>query len=104
MIVPRNTDLAGDVLIARRQFQAGASSVLADGGAVKLLPRRLMVREWETAFGLQLGAAARHFLGRNQDIGLALVQIDAHLVAGLEDRKPAVGGCFRRSVEDRRRS
>jgi hypothetical protein len=104
MIIPRHADLAGDVVIARRQFHAGAGGLLADGGAIKLLPRRLMGGIGEAAFCLQLGAPLLHFLIRDQDVGAALVEVDANLVAGFEDRKAPVGGSLRSGVEDRRRA
>src|SRR5436305_7500431 len=104
MIVTRYADLAGNVVIARRKFHAGAGGLLADGRAIKLLPRRLVGRVAEAALVLQLGATLLQFIARDQDIGVALVEVDANLVAGSQDRKPAVRGGFRRGVEDRRRA
>src|SRR6478735_9874502 len=98
MIIPRHTDLAGDVVIARRELHAGAGGLLADGGAIELLPRRLVGRVGEAAFRLQVGVAFPQLLVRDQDVRGTLVEVDANLVAGLEDRKPAVGGSFGRSV------
>src|ERR1700730_2230186 len=104
MIIPRHADLAGDVVIARRQFHASAGGLLADGRAVELLPWRLMGGIGEAALGLELGAAFLQLFLRNQDVGAALVEVDADLVAGLQDRKAPVGGGFPRGVEDRGRS
>src|SRR5882724_549635 len=101
MIIPGDADLAGDVVIARGQLHAGAGGLLADGRAIELLPRRLVGRVGEAAFGLQLRATLLDLLVRDQDVGAALVEVDADLVAGLEDREPAVGGGFRRGVQDR---
>src|SRR6266850_5509393 len=104
MIVPRHADAAGNVLIARCKLHAGAGGLLADGRAIELLPRRLVRRVGEAALGLQLGAALLQLLVRDQDVGIALVEVDANLVAGPQDRQPAVGGGLRRGVEDRRRT
>ena len=100
MIVPRHADLACDVVIAGGEFHAGAGGLLADGGAIEFLPRRLVGRIFETATGLEVGMALLQFGIRDQDIGRALVEVDANLVTGLEDREPAIGGGFRRGVED----
>src|SRR3984957_4376541 len=104
MIVPGHADRAGDVVIAGREFHAGAGGLLADGGAVEFLPRRLVGRIGEAALGFQFGAPPLQFLIGNQDVGAAFIQVDANLVAGLEDGEPAVGRSFRRGVEDRRRA
>src|ERR1700760_2827019 len=101
VIVSRHADLAGDVVVARRELHAGAGGLLADGGAVELLPRRLVGREGEATFGLELGMALLDLGVADQDVGAALVEVDADLVAGLEDRKAAVGRSLRRGVEDR---
>src|SRR3954454_21017722 len=99
VIVSRHAKCAGNVLIARGELHAGAGRVLADGVAIKLLPRRLVRRMLEAAIGLELGVALLHLVVRDENVGAALVQIDAHLVAVPEDREPAIGGGFRRSIE-----
>src|SRR3984885_6209209 len=104
MIIPRHADLAGDVVIAGGELHAGAGGLLADGRTIQLLPRRLVGRVGEAAFGLEVGAALLQLLVRDQDVGAAFVEVDANLVAGLEDRKATIGGGFRRGVEDRRRA
>src|ERR1700704_3192668 len=104
MIIPRDADRAGDVVIARREFQAGAGGLLADGRAIQFLPWRLVGRIFEAAVGLEFRAALLEFLVRDQDVRTAFVEVDAHLVAGPKDRKSAVGGGLRRGVEDRRRA
>src|ERR1700683_3453371 len=104
MIIPRHADLAGDVVIAGGELHAGAGGLLADGRAIQLLPRRLVGWVGEAAFGLEVRAALLQLVVRDQDVGAALVQVDANLVAGLEDRKPAIGRGLRRGVEDRRRA
>ena len=82
MIIPRHADRAGNVLIARGEFHAGAGGLLADGRAIELLPWRLVGRVGEAALVLQLGAALLQFVARDQDVGVALVEVDADLVAG----------------------
>src|SRR5580704_5321111 len=104
MIIPRHADLAGDVVIAGGELHAGAGGLLANRRTIKLLPRRLVGRVGEAALGLEFGAALLQLLVRNQDVGAALVEVDADPVAGLQDREPAIGGGFRRGVEDRRRA
>src|SRR5271169_4915732 len=104
MIIPRHTDLAGDVVVARGKLYAGAGGPLADGRAIEFLPRRLARRIGEAAPGLELGVALLPLLIRDQVVRGPLVEVDADLVAGLEDRKPPIGGGFRCGVEDRRRA
>ena len=41
---------------------------------------------------------------RDQDVRLALVEVDAHHVAGAQNRETAIGGGFRPGVQDRRRT
>src|SRR5664279_3304026 len=102
VVVPRDADGAGDVVIARGEFQAGAGGLLSHGVAVELLPRGLVGGVGEATLGLQFGMPPRHFVVGDQDVGAALVEVDADLVAGLEDGEAAIGGGFGRSVEDRR--
>src|SRR5439155_23234116 len=92
VIIPRHADFARDILVARGELHAGAGGLLADGGAIELLPRRLVGGVGEAAFALQLAAPLLHLVIRNQDVGAALVEVDADLVAGPEDREPAIGG------------
>src|SRR6185436_12023533 len=104
VIIPRHADRACNILIARGELHAGAGGLLADGRAIDLLPRRLVGRVGEAALGLQLGAPLVQLVARDQDIGVALVEVDTDLVAGPQDREPAVGGGLRRGVEDRGRT
>src|ERR1700722_12652909 len=104
MIIPRHSDPAGDVVVAGGGFHTGAGGLLADGGAIELLPRRLARRKGEAALGFQLRAPLLQLLVRNQDVGAALVEIDADLVTRFEDRQAAIGGGFWGGVEDRRRA
>src|SRR5258706_13421613 len=104
MIIPRHSDPAGDVVIAGCELHAGAGGLLADGRAIEFLPRRLAGGIGEAAAPLKFGAPPLKLFLRYQDVGTALVEIDADLVAGLEERQSAIGGGFRRRVEDRRRA
>src|SRR4029078_8537621 len=83
MIIPRHADGAGDVVIARREFHAGAGGLLADGGAIELLPWRLFGRIGEAAFRLQVGVAFPQFLVRDKDVRATLVEVDENLVSGM---------------------
>src|ERR1700726_4773196 len=104
MIMPRRADAAGDVVIAGGEFHAGAGGLLADGGAIEFLPRRLVGRIGESALRFQLNAPPLQLLVRYQDVGAALVEVDANLVAGPQNREATVGGSFRRRIEDRGRA
>src|SRR5665213_4496723 len=104
MIVTRDTNRAGDVVVPGGEFEAGAGGVLADGRAVEFLSRRLVGRVGEAALGLEFGAPPLQLLVRYQDVGAALVEVDANHVAGPEDGKPAVGGSFRGRIQDRGRA
>src|SRR5450631_4717239 len=66
VIIPRHADAAGDVVIAGGEFEAGAGGLLADIGAVELLPWRLVGGIFETAVGLELGVSLLQFLVGNQ--------------------------------------
>jgi hypothetical protein len=100
MIIPRHADAASDVVIAGCELHAGAGGLLADGRAIEFLPRRLVGRIGEAAARLKFGAPPLQLFLRDQDVGAALVEVDADLVAGLEDRQSPIGGGFRRGVED----
>ena len=102
MIVARDADGARDIAIAGRKFETRAGGLLADGVAIKFLPRCLVFRIGKTALGHEIGVAFLEFVRRDQNVGFALFEIDADLVASLKYRTPAVRGRFRRSVENRR--
>src|SRR5207248_9638112 len=51
-----------------RSLHASAGGVLADGRAVELLPRRLVGRVREAAFGLEVRAPLLQLLVRDQDV------------------------------------
>src|SRR5271154_2931553 len=86
MIVTRDADLACDVVVARRELHAGAGRLLSDRRAIEFLPRRLVGRVGEAALGLEFDPPSLQLFLRDQDVGTALVEVDAHLVAVLEDR------------------
>src|ERR1700729_4256316 len=87
MIIPGHADAAGDVVVASGEFHAGAGGLLADGRTIELLPWRLVGRVGEAALGFEFGAAAFQLVIRYQDVGAALVEVDANHVAGLQDRE-----------------
>src|SRR4029079_10543329 len=98
VIIPGHADLAGDVVIARGELRAGAGGVLAHRRAIQLLPRRLVRRVRKAALRLQVGMALLHLGLRDQDVGCPLFEIDAYLIAGLEDRTTAIGTESRRDT------
>src|SRR3974390_3354626 len=69
VIIPRHTDLAGDVVVAGCKLHARASGLLTDGLSIELLPRGLVGGVGEAALGLELGAAALQLIVSNQDVG-----------------------------------
>src|SRR5262249_14367402 len=89
MIVPRDAHDPGDVLILDCGFEHHAFGELLDHRALDFLPRRLARRIFVAALLLQRGAALRQPCFRDQDISLALVEIDPHAVARFEQREPA---------------
>src|SRR5262245_36558093 len=104
MVVARDTLGLGDPLVLDRRLEHHALGELVDEPALDLLPGRLMARELVAAVALQRGAAPVVLLLGNEDVGGALVEVDAHAVAGPQDRQPAAGRRLRRGVEDRRRA
>jgi hypothetical protein len=101
MIIPRHANAAGDIVIARCELHACAGGLLADGRAIELLPRRLIGWIGEAALGLEFGAPPLQFLIGNKNVGAAFVEVDPNSIPGLEDRKAAVRGGFRRRIQDR---
>src|ERR1700692_2851777 len=83
--VARN-GLLGDALIFDRGLEHHAVGELVHQGALDLLPRRLAFRERIAALLLQRLPARRELRVGDQHIGGAAVEIDAHPVAGLEER------------------
>src|ERR1700691_3130897 len=60
VIIPRDAELAGDVVVARGQLHAGAGRLLADRRAIDSLPRRLACRVGEAALGFQFRMPLLH--------------------------------------------
>src|SRR5437899_856814 len=104
MTVPRYSTLLGDALELDRRLEHHAFCELVDEVTLDFLPGSLAVRIGVAAALLQRRAPLGELRGRDQDIGGALPQINAHAVAGLEQREPAAGGGFRCRVEDRGRA
>src|SRR3977135_525192 len=103
MIIPWHV-LLRDALIFDRRLEHHALGELVDHAALDLLPGRLARRIFEAALLLQRRAARGELGVRNQDIGRALVEVDAHAVAGLEQGKPTARCRLGRSVENRGRA
>ena len=93
----------GEALVADRRLEHHALVELGDHFALDLLPRRLALGIG-VAVLLQRGAARRQLLVGNEDVGAALVEVDADAVAGAQQRQPAARRRLGRSVEDRRRA
>src|SRR5262252_5883566 len=88
VVVPRHA-LLRDAMIFDRRLENHAVGELIDHAALDLLPRRLARRIFVALLLLQRGAALRELGVRDQHVGAALVEVDAHAVAGLEQREPA---------------
>src|SRR5262249_51389308 len=89
VVVPRHA-LLRDAMIFERRLENHAVGELIDHAALDLLPRRLARRIFVAPLLLQRGAALRELGVRDQHVGAALVEVDAHAVAGLEQREPAI--------------
>src|SRR5262245_66638741 len=98
MRMARRAEPRDEVVIARCEFEAGASRLLSHGRAVELLPRRVMLWIRITSVSVQPLAASGEIGVGDQDVGPALAEIDADSVAGLEQSKPAASRGLRRSV------
>src|SRR5262245_29097878 len=81
VIVARDALGFGDLLILDRRLQHHAVGKIIDDLALDLLPGRLMRRIVIAAMPLQIGAATIVFFLRDQDVGAALVEVDAHAIA-----------------------
>src|SRR5215510_15440856 len=104
MTIAWHAALLRDALVFDRGLEHHAFGELVDEIALDFLPGRLAVGISIAAALLQRRAPLCELRGRDQDIGSALVQIDAHAVAGLKECQPAAGGGFRCRVENRRRA
>src|SRR5437868_7087848 len=104
VIVARNARGLRDLLVFYRRLQHGAIAELIDDPALDFLPWRLMGRIFVAAHRGEVVAALLDLIIRDQDVRLALVEVDAHLIPGPKDREVAARRRFRRRVEDRRRS
>src|SRR4051812_36440212 len=104
MRMPRRAEALDNVLIARRELEAGAGRLLPYGRAVELLPRRLMLRIRIAALGFKPLAALGEIRVGDQDVRAAFAEIDADAVAGLEQSEAAASRRLRRCVKDRGRA
>ena len=83
VIVARDAIGLGDLLILDRGLEHHPLAELIDHRPLDFLPRRLAGGVVETALRGEFDPALGQFLFRDQDIGLALVEIDAHAIARL---------------------
>ena len=104
MIVARNAHRLRQALVMDCGFEHHALVELGHHLALDLLPRRLALGIGEPAVLGERGAALVQLRVRDQDIGGAFLQIDAHPVAGLDQRQSAARRGLRRSVQDRGRA
>src|SRR5215813_14803050 len=88
VVVPRHA-LLRDAMIFHGGLENHAGGELVDHAALDLLPWGLARRIFVAALFLQRGAALRKLGVRHQHVSAALVEVDAHAVAGLEQSEPA---------------
>src|SRR5262249_59111363 len=100
VVVPRHA-LLRDAMIFHGRLENHAVGERIDHAALDLLPRRLARRIFIATLFLQRGAALRELGVWHQYVGAALVEVDAHAVAGLEQSKPAAHRRLRGGVDDR---
>src|SRR5258708_6605974 len=100
MAVARNA-LLGDALVFDGGLEHHAVGELVDHGALDLLPGGLTLRDGVAALLDELGPARRELGFGDQHVDGAAVEVDAHAVAGLDQREPAAGRRLRGCVEDR---
>src|SRR5271168_5125692 len=103
MIVPRHAHGLRQALIMDRRLQHHALVELRHHLALDLLPWRLALGIVIAAVLGERGAALSEFGVRDQDVRGALLEIDPHPVAGLDERKTPSRRRLWRSVEDRGR-
>lgn len=96
MVVTRN--ILADVPVFDGEFEHGAIAELTDVSALQFLPGSLADGDGN----FEHGAAGGDLFVSDQNIDAAGVEIDANLVAGLEDRQVAADGGFGAGVQDRR--
>ena len=104
MIIARHREGLGDALVLHGRLEHHAVGELIHHGALDFLPRRLALGKLEAAAVLQGKPALRKLGFRDQDVGRALVEVDADAVARAQQGKAAVRRRFRGCVEDRGRA
>src|SRR5580704_1221874 len=101
MVVARHTHRLRQALVLNRGLQHHALVELRHHLPLDLLPGRLALGEGEAAILSKRCAAFIQFRVRYQDVGRALLEIDADAVSGLDERQSPSCRRLRRSVEDR---
>src|SRR5688572_10901043 len=96
MIMPRG--LRGSSAIFHGEFEDAPLGKLPGVGAVDFLPGGVAGRYWRRSFRL----AAGDFVGLDQRLASALIEVDADDVAGAEPRQATARGAFGRGIDDRR--
>src|SRR5215472_19151266 len=87
VIVARNPHGLRQALVLRGRREHHAVGELLHHGALDLLPRRLARRIAVAALLLERRPALRQLRLADEDVGGALVEVDAHAVAGLKQRQ-----------------
>src|SRR5690554_4034510 len=101
VVVAWNTLGLGDALVLFGGLEDGAVAQLANDTALDFLPWRLVLGVFVAASRLQIRPARGNLFIGDQDIGLPLVEIDPHLIAGSQNGQIAARRRFWRSIEDR---
>src|SRR5690606_19586073 len=90
----------GDALVLGGGLEDGPLAQLADDATLDFLPGRLVLRIFIAASRLQRRAPFRDFRLGDQDIGLTLVEVDPHPVAGTQYGEIAASRRLGRGIED----
>src|SRR5438309_11476420 len=104
MAVPRYSCCLRDTLKSDSRLEHHAAGKLIDERALNFLPGRLARRVGVAAVFQKRDATLGVFGLRNENVGGAFAEVDAHAVAGPEQRKPAASRRLRRGIENRRRA
>src|SRR4051812_48187186 len=101
MIVARQTFRVRDVLILHRRFEDGTAVISADQVALDFLPWRL--RRWicVTASGHERLATLREFFLGHQHVGATGLEIDANMIAALQQCEITPRGGLWCSIQNR---
>src|SRR3954451_24922153 len=98
MRMPRLSTPGDDVDVIGRELEAGSRGVLPDRAAVELLPRWLVLRDWEVT--VHASALIKLFI-RGHGISCPVVEVDSDAIACPKQCESSARSGFGRRIEDR---